>query len=255
VGDNARGLYSDAFTINIILTSEYSRCPQHTPIETKQATQPEIPADTSTAKPLGKYACTSCQWNFTRKGDWKRHEDAHGPQVYWTCMLEEPAIVSSTNTSTTVWICAFCLEGKEIRTAMVEHLTVKHNFNVCMGKKFNEKTFYRKDKLKIHFQQVHALADSSPHWEAWHTDAPKKWAWGCGFCGPCLFTWEGKSEMHVSFFELSTLPDHFSASDAGIQLAQRLVVDHSGKLAIIANQARSVFKIVSKTTYIFSSER
>jgi hypothetical protein len=232
--------------------SEYSHCPQHNLLGNKPATQPEIPADKITAKPPGKYACTfSCQQNFNRKGDWKRHEEFHEPQRYWTCMLGEPAILSSTNPSTTIWICAFCSATKDTRTDMVKHLIIKHKCHVCLNKKLEEKTFYRKDKLKQHLQQVHALGESSSYWETWHTDPPKKWAWGCGFCGGCSFTWEGMSQMLVSPFKLSTLHDHFSACDAGIQLAQSLIVEHGSEFRPIANQAKLVFGIFSKTTFYF----
>jgi hypothetical protein len=234
---------------------KYSHCPQHTLLETKQAIQPEIPADASTAKPSGKYTCTSCQQNFVRKGDWKRHEESHDPQTYWTCMLGEPAILSSINASTTVWNCAFCLITREMRTDMVKHLMVEHKIHVCANKKVEDRTFYRKDKLKQHLQQVHALAESSSQWETWHKDPPKKWAWGCGFCGGCLFTWKGKSKMLLSFFKLSTLFDHFLACEAGTRLAQRLIIKHWGEFHHHCQPSYTSFQDLQQNHSVFSRVR
>lgn len=140
-----------------------------------------------------KYICTSCKRGFIRKGDWKRHEESHDPQKYWICLLGEPAIQSmSTTMSTSGWTCVFCTTTKATRNEMISHLVDKHKISVCTNKRIEARTFYRKDKLKQHLQQVHHLAETcSPVWETWHQAARKKWAWGCGYCGGCSFTWEG----------------------------------------------------------------
>lgn len=143
----------------------------------------------------GKYTCTTCHRSFNRKGDWERHEESqHDPQRYWICMHGDPAIpIPSGLTSVGgSWICAFCDASKTSRETMVEHLIRRHKINVCIRRGRENRTFTRKDKLKQHLLQVHALGENCVRWEAWSQPAaPRKWAWGCGFCGACLFTWDG----------------------------------------------------------------
>lgn len=129
------------------------------------------------------YRCTVCPGTFIRKGDWKRHEEGHDPPTLWTCMLGETLVYSRAR-----WNCVFCDAIKKTRDEMTQHLMEEHKVFKCAVKK---PMFARKDKLKQHLQQVHALAESSVLWESWHQPARQKWAWGCGYCGACLFTWEG----------------------------------------------------------------
>jgi hypothetical protein len=147
---------------------------------------PELESITEAPKSSAKYTCTDCHRGFNRKGDWKRHEESHDPQTFWTCMLGDPAIPSIAG-----WSCVFCVSSKPTRNEIVLHLIKEHKIFVCTNKKPEHRTFLRKDKLKQHLQQVHALSESSVMWETWHQAARKKWAWGCGFCGGCSFTWEG----------------------------------------------------------------
>lgn len=129
------------------------------------------------------YKCTACDSCFARKGDWKRHEEGHDPPTLWTCMLGETLFHSRSQ-----WNCVFCDSFKRNRDEMIQHLMEEHRVFKCANKK---PMFPRKDKLKQHLQQVHALSESSIMWESWHQPARMKWAWGCGYCGACLFTWEG----------------------------------------------------------------
>lgn len=134
---------------------------------------------------------------------------------YWICLLGAATISNTTSKSlpsATDWTCVFCLSSQPNKTDMVNHLVKEHNIHICQGKKVEARTFYRKDKLKQHLQQVHKLAEtSSSLWELWHQSPKKKWAWGCGFCGCCLFTWEGKyPTFHYSSDPL-LFPTTFSA--------------------------------------------
>jgi hypothetical protein len=154
-----------------------------------------------------KFICTHCKRGFNRKGDWKRHEESHDPQTYWTCLLGEPATLSSIG-----WTCVFCSTFKAARHDMVTHLINDHKIHVCTSKKVEARTFYRKDKLKQHLQQVHALSENcSSLWESWHQTAKKKWAWGCGYCGGCSFTWEGmcSADCYIFYLALSPIFTHF----------------------------------------------
>ncbi|KAE9377907.1 hypothetical protein N431DRAFT_500648 [Stipitochalara longipes BDJ] len=161
------------------------------PSNFKFPSEPEAPINSQ--KGQEKYRCTSCKRGFNRKGDWKRHEESHDPQTYWTCLLGDPAKLSATG-----WTCVFCGSFKTARADMATHLLHKHKIHLCTNKKVEARTFYRKDKLKQHLQQVHALSENCPAlWETWHQTTKKKWAWGCGFCGGCSFTWEGRL-IHIA---------------------------------------------------------
>jgi len=156
------------------------------------STLPAEPDPPSTSeKGQEKYKCTACQRGFNRKGDWKRHEEKHDPQTYWTCMLGDPAVPTRSG-----WTCEFCCCFKQTREEVVAHLMTKHKIYVCVNRKLESRTFTRKDKLKQHLQQVHDLHENSAAWEKWHQSARKKWAWGCGFCGGCLFTFQGTLSFH-----------------------------------------------------------
>jgi len=188
--------------------------------------EPETP--TSSQKGQGKYVCTSCKRGFNRKGDWKRHEESHDPQNFWTCLLGEPAKLSATG-----WTCVFCNLFKANRPDMVAHLINEHKIHVCKTKKLEARTFYRKDKLKQHLQQVHALSENcSTLWESWHQKPKKKWAWGCGYCGGCSFTWEGTFISYLVLF--SRLPiTQFPHSPIYIPL-MRVTYDKSSRLDIVS---------------------
>jgi hypothetical protein len=157
---------------------------------------PSEPEPTGSQKGQEKYRCTDCKQSFKRKGDWKRHMEGHDAQIYWTCLLGDPARLSATG-----WTCVFCGSFKTARAEMATHLLHKHKIHLCTNKKIEARTFYRKDKLKQHLQQVHALSENCPaYWETWHQSAKKKWAWGCGYCGACSFTWEGTFSSHFIIF-------------------------------------------------------
>jgi hypothetical protein len=151
-------------------------------------------------KTSGSFACTACQHSFSGKGEWKRHEGSQcEPQRLWICMLSDTAISTDNG-----WICAFCSElrpGPD-RTGIDKHLEEEHKVSQCSSKSVAGRTFKRKDKLKDHLQRVHALSDNSEYWGAWNQNtAPQaKSAWGCGFCGAFLFTWEG---LFLKTFHLS----------------------------------------------------
>ncbi|KAH8685707.1 hypothetical protein BGZ60DRAFT_522989 [Tricladium varicosporioides] len=141
------------------------------------------------------WTCTHCCLSFNRKGDWKRHEESHDAQTSWVCMLGDPAVQVTKG-----WMCVFCNTIKPNRNDITVHLVKRHKIGECTNKPHNNRKWTRKDKLKQHLQQVHKLADGVDRWEAWHRDVRKKWAWGCGFCGACLFSWEGR---------LTHIADHY----------------------------------------------
>lgn len=149
---------------------------------------PPVPA--KTGKVQTTYTCTLCHKAFTRKDDWRRHEESHDPQKYWICMVSDPAVKVEGG-----WICVFCdcFFSKAQRDEMVLHLVKDHKINECSNKGVSTRKWHRKDKLKQHLSQVHNLSESAcGSWEEWNRDAAKKkWAWGCGYCGVCSLTWKG----------------------------------------------------------------
>jgi hypothetical protein len=116
-------------------------------------------------------------------------------------MLSDTAISTENG-----WICAFCsvLRPGPDRGGIDTHLEEEHKVSQCKSKSVAGRTFKRKDKLKDHLQRVHALSDNSEYWGAWNQNtAPQaKSAWGCGFCGAFLFTWEG---LFLETFHLSDI--------------------------------------------------
>lgn len=152
---------------------------------------------TKVEKAPAKFACTFCHLSFTSKGDWKRHEGSQcEQQTSWVCMLgNHPAISTEEG-----WACTFCdaVDPRSDPSEMWVHLEREHKINQCLQKAPEDRSFRRRDKLKTHLQRVHNLSDTSTHWGKWHQRATTqdKAAWGCGFCGVCLFTWEGKMSSH-----------------------------------------------------------
>jgi hypothetical protein len=168
-------------------------------------------------KAQGKYVCTFCKLAFSRKGDWERHEESkHDPQTYWTCMLEEdPAVLTPAG-----WRCSFCNTSKPSRNEIVEHLN-EHKISQCSNKPHGNRTWTRKDKLKAHLQQVHSLSENSNHWESWQRSASRKGAWGCGFCGACSFTWEGRSFDFILYSRAMHLLNCTSTSGSSLRSEYR----------------------------------
>jgi hypothetical protein len=104
--------------------------------------------------------------------------------------------------TTAGWICVFCNDFRTSREDMTLHLAKKHRIQECVNKT-SRFCSSRKDKLKQHLKQVHDLADDANGWEAWYTKAaPEKHAWGCGFCGACLLTWDGTLKSLLYYFPL-----------------------------------------------------
>jgi hypothetical protein len=141
----------------------------------------------------GKFACTICKRRFVRKGDWKRHESSQcSPQTIWVCMMgDKPAILTSAG-----WACSFCdaVEPGPDLTAIFDHLERAHRISKCLRKTMKSRSFKRKDKLKSHLSNVHALSATSDRWEGWHqrTATANVSRWACSFCGVELLTWESE---------------------------------------------------------------
>jgi len=159
------------------------------------------PVPPKPGKGQGSYICTTCQTPIIKKWDWARHENQHDPQGKWICMMgNNPSIQTIAG-----WICVFCNAIKASRTDINKHLVKEHRIQECANKT-NRFSSSRKDKLKQHLQQVHRLADDANGWEDWFAKAaPEKRAWGCGFCGACLRTWDGTLGRRAKFVTSSPI--------------------------------------------------
>jgi hypothetical protein len=103
----------------------------------------------------------------------------------------EPGIPTSGG-----WACTFCdvvKPGPDL-AAIYDHLEKVHRISKCLWKAVEGRSFKRKDKLKCHLKNVHALSATSCRWEGWHQSAASAYVarWKCGFCGVRLPTWEGE---------------------------------------------------------------
>ncbi|KAM0167757.1 hypothetical protein ACHAQE_000146 [Botrytis cinerea] len=147
-----------------------------------------------------RYSCTKCGQLFERKGakgDWKRHEQTKcEQQKLWYCMPKAPAFQELN-----IWRCTLCNHTDGNRDEMINHLSKKHRFLNCWSKPLSERSHPRKDKLRDHLKKHHALSEGSTGWQAWHQDLPEKKAWGCGFCGGCLFTWDARLDHIAEHYE------------------------------------------------------
>ncbi|KAH7139352.1 hypothetical protein B0J11DRAFT_41441 [Dendryphion nanum] len=89
------------------------------------------------------YHCTICPKTFKDSSGWQRHESGvHFHTTQWICMLNG-AVIDDLD-------CAFCSE----LFPDPEHQLL-HNIPSCLFKSLSERTFYRKDQLKQHIQQIH----------------------------------------------------------------------------------------------------
>ncbi|KAF2843764.1 hypothetical protein M501DRAFT_985857 [Patellaria atrata CBS 101060] len=98
------------------------------------------------------FTCTSCEVKFTRKWDWKHHEEEYHER--WR-----------------KWPCPDCIQ-----------------------------VFFSENKLRQHHRMAHNC-EKCPHAKGAVVLLEKKSAWGCGFCGVPLSTWEERCNHIAAHFE------------------------------------------------------
>lgn len=130
------------------------------------------------------YQCTFCPETFRTKHDWQRHEKSlHLSLEKWICEPDGPRVV---NPSTGQVCCAFCGQVNPNE----DHITA-HNYSVCEGRPFEEKTFYRKDHLNQHLKLVHGVMFLDQCMNSWKVVTSKIHS-RCGFCGISMDTWPAR---------------------------------------------------------------
>jgi hypothetical protein len=194
LNQQSTALPNSKFSCNTILEDQVSCHDAHPQVNSEPhhlEKPPPVPPKNPKAQflPTYSYICTDCHKPFSRKDDWRRHEEGHDPQKWWICMMTDAA----TLVENTGWICLFCDALKRTRDDIVGHLIKHHSLNLCVRKSIDNRKWARKDKLKQHLKQVHNLgSESTERWDVWNQDVErKKHAWGCGYCGVGLFSWKG----------------------------------------------------------------
>ncbi|KAI9780983.1 MAG: hypothetical protein M1839_006422 [Geoglossum umbratile] len=135
------------------------------------------------------FQCTFCTLSFRTKHDWQRHEKTqHIPLESWTCAKYGAVIVTPTSVH-----CAYC-NLENLRSGHLE----THNFQQCMEKSVQERTFYRKDHLRQHLRLAHGCTfqGQMETWKEEVTDLKSR----CGFCDANFTTWQARVDHIAAHF-------------------------------------------------------
>ena len=151
---SSRHKHTSSFDFNTIEEEDVScSCPKSNSVSNATATAHDISTHAKVSNKVPPkaekgpaiYRCTACPASFSRKWEWKRHEDSqHDPQTYWICMLGDPAVQTTTG-----WVCAFCDTTSSDRGEMAAHLARQHKISQCTSKPMANRTWRREDKLKF----------------------------------------------------------------------------------------------------------
>ena len=153
-------------------------------------------------KPRTVFYCTFCTQPFKKKYDWLRHErSVHMPSL--SLYICSPPL--SEEVSPVLWRmhstgpeCLYCGEA----SPSPEHFS-SHEWESCLEKPEDERTFTRKDHLWQHMKKFHRCK----RWEGWEKvelencrrvrDGVKSW---CGFCGVEMASWGDRGEHVAAHF-------------------------------------------------------
>ncbi|KAH0541445.1 hypothetical protein FGG08_004054 [Glutinoglossum americanum] len=135
------------------------------------------------------FQCTFCTNSFKTKHDWQRHEKSlHLPLESWTCAKYGAVIVTPTSVR-----CAYC----NLENLKSGHLET-HNFQQCIEKSIQERTFYRKDHLRQHLRLAHGCTFQGQMeiWKEEVVDLKSR----CGFCDTNFSTWQTRVDHIAAHF-------------------------------------------------------
>ncbi|CRK31426.1 hypothetical protein BN1708_005429 [Verticillium longisporum] len=192
--------YSHGSASSRAQSRDLARYTKHKRRRNRGAAKPATPRTKLSQLPR-KFQCTFCTESFAQKHGWQRHEKSlHLSLERWECSPEGPY----TRDDDGHQACAYCsrLEPDE------GHMKT-HNFEVCMDRLPEERSFYRKDHLIQHLKAVHHVKFDPPlmeHWKQTIQDIQSS----CGFCGLLMTSWTERADH---------LADHFKS---GATMAQWL---------------------------------
>lgn len=152
-----------------------------------------ISTDASDSESETTFQCTFCGIPLSSKA-WKRHEETqHLPQTTWTCMADGPIIRRAREGSIIDFICAFCGD------LAVDRCEKDHRIAECLARESTNRTFFRKEHLRQHFNNCHPLSQLSDEVAEYWSDNPDYGTrtWICGFCGDRFTIWNARVK-HVA---------------------------------------------------------
>ncbi|KAF2489694.1 hypothetical protein BU16DRAFT_163110 [Lophium mytilinum] len=139
----------------------------------------------------GRFQCTFCSKILSEK-TWKRHEETqHLPRWKWIC-------TTNFKHFTGVVTCVICLKLDPDH----EHCRTAHpELAKCFEASEEDRTFYRKDHLAQHIQNVHGrkLYEAPASYLKVDIDDSEQ-TWTCGFCGEELVTWALRARHIAAHF-------------------------------------------------------
>lgn len=150
--------------------------------------------------------CTwpTCNKTFQYRFEWARHEEAtHYCPYHWVCCLDDPRHDAGSLPK-----CLMCGQQDVSYTHILEH----DEFEKCVGKDRESRTFLRRDHLIQHIKGSHLNTRTWPQHDdegllpklasAWKTENPllSKVALYCGFCFMMFDKWEDRQEHVFAHF-------------------------------------------------------
>lgn len=143
----------------------------------------------------GVYVCTFCHKRYRNKYEWKRHEESvHVPNKLYICLCGVNDKFADP--------CTFC--GDRWPSAVHD---CYNNYQQCLDKPEQERTFTRKDHLLQHIRQVHQedpanIKDTVDHWcKPAPPPALGSETLRCGFCQRDCPTWKDRVDHVAQHFQ------------------------------------------------------
>jgi hypothetical protein len=148
---------------------------------------------TNTSTTPRQFQCTFCIESFRTKHDWQRHEKSiHLSLERWVCAPEGGTFYCAESAQIS---CVFCGAAKPDQA----HLE-SHNYQSCLERTPEERTFYRKDHLNQHLRLVHGCQFVSWSMKNWKVEVPEIKS-KCGFCALIMDTWAARVDHLAEHFK------------------------------------------------------
>jgi hypothetical protein len=181
-------------------TSSYGRRPRRGRKQYRRKTVTVAAVYTVHAKSESpRFWCTFCGTAFTRRYEWKRHEESsHVPQRLWVCPFAE--------NHTSLEHCPCC----NVARPTPEHLSI-HSPHICEDQPIESRSYSRQDGLIQHILLCHSNGvRDTPGWRKQLGERARKElptipsdskVLFCGFCGHRSVWWEDRMGHIGNHFE------------------------------------------------------